>query len=154
MRRIIIPGDPIPKASVRVYGRRGIKTTRTQAGLDAVAHHAREAVALGRLEGPLRMRVVFSRHRPQRLKRRRDSRAAVWAPTRPDVDNYLKLLSDGLKALWGDDAQVVHVEAAKVYAPVGCEPCTVVDVWPAGDVPAWALDMLDAAQAASDGGAP
>jgi Holliday junction resolvase RusA-like endonuclease len=158
MRRVVIPGDPVAKGRPRSSARGGrviVRTPeRTRRAEAWVAACAADAAQTGPMVGPLVLRAVFSRVRPKRLRRKSDPRGAVWAPTKPDTDNYLKLLKDGLKALWGDDAQVVHVEAAKVYAPIGCEPCTVVDVWPAGDVPAWALDMLDAAQAASDGGAP
>lgn len=36
--------------------------------------------------------------------------------TRPDIDNYLKLLCDAANGiLWVDDSQLVHVEARKLY---------------------------------------
>lgn len=38
---------------------------------------------------------------------------------KPDLDNLLKALTDGLKGFWVDDAQIVKMSAVKIYDWVG-----------------------------------
>lgn len=144
---ITIPGQPVPKGRPR-FARRGRSVVtrtpkRTQDAEAWVAECARRAFDGELLAGPLRVDAVFILKRPGRLKPRRHPDGLVWAPKRPDVDNLRKLLLDGLSALWGDDAQVVCGESAKVYAERDQGPRTVVRIRPAGDVPGWARDAAD-----------
>jgi Holliday junction resolvase RusA-like endonuclease len=54
--------------------------------------------------------LVFNVQRPKSAKRDRPT-------TRPDIDNYAKLVLDALNGfVWADDSQVVKIEAVKRYA--------------------------------------
>lgn len=142
--RITIPGAPVPKGrplfSVVGNGSTRRVRTRTPPKTEAAEAHVASCVPTGleALAGSLRARVLFVTPRPKALRRKCDPRGFMWAPVRPDLDNYVKLLLDGLAALWRDDAQVVELVAAKVRAEIGGEPRTVVEVGPAGDVAVWA----------------
>jgi len=69
------------------------------------------------LEGPLALEVVVYRLRPKSAPKR------VTLPiTKPDVDNYIKILSDSFTGIvWRDDAQIVRLRATKLFA----ETCRV-----------------------------
>ena len=127
----VIPGAPVPKGRPRfsVRGKRVLTHTpdKTRAAEAAIAAHV--AADAGRFPaGPVCVEALFVCTRPKRLMRRADPEDMVPAPVRPDLDNYVKTLLDGLAGLWGDDGQVCEVRAAKVFAAKGDGPCTVVRV--------------------------
>ena len=63
--------------------------------------------------GPVSLRVIFYLPRPKRPKAERPM-------TRPDVDNYVKAVLDGLNGVaWHDDSQVVTLHAEKHYTLTG-----------------------------------
>jgi Holliday junction resolvase RusA-like endonuclease len=53
-----------------------------------------------------------------------------WVVTRPDLDNIVKSILDGLNRsnVWEDDSQVVRISASKTYAARGEEPGVIVGV--------------------------
>jgi len=52
--------------------------------------------------------------------------------TRPDLDNYVKLVLDACnKYLWADDSQICHLVARKVY---DVKPGILITVEPAVDI--------------------
>ena len=72
------------------------------------------------LPGPLDLVVRVYRHIPSSWSRKKNSSArdGVLRPTtKPDLDNYVKAVKDALKSVcWGDDSQVVGLEAYKYYS--------------------------------------
>lgn len=53
-------------------------------------------------------------------------RGFIKPAVKPDIDNVIKAVLDGLnETAYSDDAQVVRVSAAKLYST---EPCVVVEV--------------------------
>lgn len=131
---IVIPGAPAAKGRPRIglaCGRPVAYTpakTRTREGV--VASLAVDAMA-GRapLTGPLR--VVIAAIMPVApswpKKRQAAALAGEVAPTgRPDLDNILKLVADGMNGIvWGDDSQIVMISARKLY---GTPARTIVTV--------------------------
>jgi Holliday junction resolvase RusA-like endonuclease len=95
-----IPGEPIPKARPRVYGRRAITPQRT---LDA-EHRIRQAFHERYPDaepnsGNVELSACFFMNRVGR----------------PDLDNLLKLVMDALNGLaYQDDSQVIRFHASKV----------------------------------------
>jgi Holliday junction resolvase RusA-like endonuclease len=95
-----IPGEPVPKARPRVYGRRAITPKRT---LDAEqrirqAFHERYPGSTPN-EGNVELSACFYMNKTGR----------------PDLDNLLKLVMDALNGLaYQDDSQVVRFHASKV----------------------------------------
>ena len=67
--------------------------------------------------GPLRLHVLFLLPRPDRLVWKTKPMPRVWAPGRPDVDNFVKAVMDALNGtLWADYIQVVELHSMKMYA--------------------------------------
>ncbi len=127
---LIVPGPCEPKGRPRVR-RRGAHVRlytpqATEAYEERIAAHARRAAAelggwvVGR-RVPLRLEVEVVCQRPKGLFRRIDDNGER-APktTRPDLDNYVKSILDGLQRaqLFADDAQVVELAARKVYGRI------------------------------------
>ena len=60
---------------------------------------------------PLSLVISIYRPRPRSLPKR-----FLWPVTRPDLDNYLKLVLDALNGFaWEDDAQVVMLRGVKRF---------------------------------------
>lgn len=73
---------------------------------------------------PLFLTLTFGMLRPASAPKR------VVAPaTRPDIDQYIKLVLDaGNGVLWNDDAQIVSLSARKVFAVAPFVRISVVDM--------------------------
>lgn len=65
------------------------------------------------LEGPLEVSIIVQLLKPKSAPKRR----VTWPISRPDADNYAKLVLDALNGiLWRDDSQVVDLRVQKVYS--------------------------------------
>lgn len=130
----IVPGAPVGKGRPRataVGGRPRLYTPAKTREYEArVAVAAREALGGATYDGPVGVLVSAVFARPQRLAK--DARDTVAHTGRPDLDNVVKAVVDGLAAHWGDDAQVCELRASKVYGPRGCEPYVSVSIWRVG----------------------
>lgn len=124
--KVFVPGDP-PRATMqqkgeRVVGGHVIHYTKKRQR-EAIAYWKRVGLTLrdkigGTLKGPVQLFVyLFFRHPSGTPKAKRDK--FVWRAKRPDADNLLKGLIDGLteSGLWEDDAQIVSLSVCKYNAP-------------------------------------
>lgn len=120
-----IPGEPVAKGRARAFVRNG-----------RVAHHTPDktaryenlvklaaADAFGErkpLDGPVALYVeaYLGVGASWSRKRREAALAGLERPTkRPDVDNIVKAIKDGLNGVaWIDDSQVVRLVAAKHWS--------------------------------------
>jgi len=68
--------------------------------------------------------------RPKNLSRKKDPDGLVFCPKRPDLDNLVKAVTDAMMAggVLRDDAQIVAIQAQKLYAEKDGEPRTVIRV--------------------------
>ncbi len=129
---VTIPGRPVAKGRPRL-GRHGVYTPKTTTAAEESLQWALRKACPLPLEGPLELSVAFCFHYPKSWRKvARDAveeGAEPWYMGRPDLDNLLKLLTDaGNGILWKDDAQVVKVDAQKVYST---EDQTAVNLFPA-----------------------
>lgn len=105
---------------VRMYTPK--RTRQYEARVAAAAREAAEAVG-GWTVGarvPVRVEVRAIFDRPLRLFRVKDGTERRPMTRRPDLDNVVKAVLDGIDqtAIWTDDAQVVEVVAVKEYAAI------------------------------------
>lgn len=126
-------GTPAPQGSKTVartrsggsYVREDNPNTKPWRSLVMAA--AREAMAeRDPLTGPLLLEVTFRFPRPKshygtgRNAGSVKPAAPVWHASRPDLDKLLRALGDSLVGIvYVDDAQLVEVEAVKVYGSPG-----------------------------------
>ena len=126
-----VPGDPRPQGSKRVLPHpstgRALLVESAGPALKAwrgvVTLLVRKAIGGRPFSGAVAVMLVFHLRPPREIPRGR------VAPTvRPDVDKLARAALDGLTAagVWGDDAQVVHLTARKVYAARHEDPWTDV----------------------------
>lgn len=132
---VTVLGIPVPQGSIRNAGR-----GRTFHSNDAKLRPWRENVAwnvredmltqgfTAPIDGPVEVRASFTLPRPKSAPRAR------WAPDKkPDLDKLSRALLDAL-VLGGalvDDAQVVTLQASKVYPTDGNLPGVTFVVLPA-----------------------
>lgn len=132
----VVPGQPVPKGRPRFGTRAGRPVTYTDGKTlsyeRTVAWYAGQGWrGVGPLVEPVRVEVVAVLKRPQALYRRKDPDGELHAPGRPDLDNCIKAVLDGLNqsGVWRDDAQVVEVTGRKIYHGKAGAPETRVRVW-------------------------
>jgi Holliday junction resolvase RusA-like endonuclease len=120
-----VPGQPQGKGRPRI-GKVGdharmFTPQKTLAYEGLIAHAASQAMQ-GRvpIEGPVAVTVDMRLQVPVSWSKRKQAQALagdVWPTTKPDKDNVLKALFDGLNGVaWRDDVQVVDLVSRKRYA--------------------------------------
>jgi Holliday junction resolvase RusA-like endonuclease len=116
---IRIYGDPAPQGSKRVFNGRIVEASGNKLKIwrKAIAAACQNLVTEQHslLLGPVRVEVEFYLPRPASVTIKK--RALPIVP--PDLDKLLRGLLDGIgqsEVIWGDDSQVVQIEAVKLYA--------------------------------------
>lgn len=128
--RCSIRGTPVPKGRPRV-GRNGRaftpKRTRDWEA-SAVAQMLADATRPHLLDCPLMVMVMVFLPRPKSLRRKKDHPGAVFAPVRPDADNFAKAALDALQGaeVIADDGMIVQLRVAKYYAAIDREPGLII----------------------------
>lgn len=108
---------PMPRPRVTIRGGRPhgyIPTGAAQACWEIRQAAARALADEPRFEGAVKVDVTAYLRMPASTPKR--DRATALPVRRPDLDNLLKTVLDGLSCLWTDDAQAVDVIARKRYA--------------------------------------
>lgn len=126
MVKIVIPGTPQGKARPR-FTRAGHAYTPSatrayEARIAIIGRHAMAGHII--LSGPVRISIVAAFPVPASFSHKRRLaclQGAERPAKKPDMDNIIKALCDGLNGVcWKDDAQVVEVKAVKSYAELPC----------------------------------
>lgn len=136
MIEFVVPGQPQGKGRAKVVKIGGFTRMATPAKTVAyeglVAHSAQQAMA-GRalLDCAVGCSVLINAQVPaswSRKKMRMALAGELMPTTKPDADNVVKAIFDGLNGvLWRDDVLVVDLQVRKRYA---ASPCVRVQVWP------------------------
>jgi Holliday junction resolvase RusA-like endonuclease len=128
---IRIYGDPAPQGSKRVFNGRIVEASGNKLKIwrkaiaAACQNQVTEEHAL--LLGPVRVEVEFYLPRPVSVTIKK--RPLPIVP--PDLDKLLRGLLDGIgqsEVIWGDDSQVVQIDAVKLYADE-TEPGATVTIY-------------------------
>lgn len=149
--RFVVPGAPQGKGRPRVSSIGGHARMYTPAKTAAyeglIAHAAQQAMA-GRalLDGPVSCAIAIDAPVPaswSQKKQRAALAGEVLPTTKPDADNVVKAIFDGLNGvLWRDDVLVVDLRVRKRYAAT---PCVRVEVMALADQQATQPELLEAA---------
>lgn len=128
---IRIYGDPAPQGSKRVFNGRVVEAAgqKLKVWRKAIAAACQDIVTEEHslLLGPVRVEVEFYLPRPASVSIKK--RPLPIVP--PDADKLLRGLLDGIgqsEVIWGDDSQVVEIEAAKFYAD-DTQPGAIVRIY-------------------------
>ena len=121
---ISIPGEPVAKQRPR-HTSKGVTYTpdKTRNYERQVKYHARMVMGTTVLQGPLKLHILFRLSVPDSWpawKREAALRHEIMPTGKPDLDNLVKSIKDGMNGIaYNDDAQVVELSVKKVY---GDEP--------------------------------
>ena len=124
MIKFTVWGEPVaqgrPRATivnghVRMYDPKKSRDYKHYVRLVASQHRPKEL-----LTGPLRLKVKVFRPTLKSFSKKKKvaaERGEIRPTTKPDVDNYIKSIFDGLnKVIWKDDSQVVDLQVSKFYS--------------------------------------
>lgn len=135
MVEICIEGQPVsqPRPRVTKFG--------TYTPKDHPVHAYRQAIAMEcqrytKLEGPVAVHVEFYIRLPKDQHRKRNPVIVKPHAKRPDIDNFLKAVFDGLAdgELIADDGQISEVRAQKFYTSQDGNPRSLIRVFKLNEV--------------------
>jgi Holliday junction resolvase RusA-like endonuclease len=129
MIRFVVPGQPVGKGRakiVKIGGFSRMATPQKTINYEGLVAHAAQQAMAGAplLEGPLTVLMALDCQVPaswSQKKQRMALAGEIRPTTKPDIDNVVKAVFDGLNGVaWRDDVQVVGLTVAKQYAAVPC----------------------------------
>ena len=127
-----IPGDPVAKGRPRMVKRgKWHKPFTPKATLDFENRVRFAAVNAGvvLLKGPVELTAQFLFACPKSRYRKREHRPREHRTQKPDLDNLMKSLMDGLNGIaYVDDSQVVRMVPEKFTEAQGVPARTIVTV--------------------------
>lgn len=125
--QFLVPGEPVGKGRPRVStisGQARMFTPKKTAIYEGVIAMVANAAMFGRplIEGPVmvELRIVMAVPQSKSKKWKAQALAGEVFPTKkPDMDNVIKAIYDGLNGVvWKDDVQVVDAFVRKRYGEV------------------------------------
>jgi len=117
--KLTIPGTPVSKGRPRI-GKWGTYTPEKTVNYENLVKYCYVEQGEGKkLEGPLRMDIMFFFPVPQSYSNKRREairRMAEQHTKKPDIDNCIKSVTDALNNFaYDDDSQIVEISARKYY---------------------------------------
>ena len=135
--RLRVVGVPVPQGSMRAFVVRGrpilTSTSRDLKGWRATIAQAMQTQRTGpQLTIPVRLSLTFFVPKPKSAPKKKQT----WPVKRPDMDKLVRAVFDALsRVLYGDDSQVVHLSAAKVWATDTEPPGVLIEAWDGRESP-------------------
>ena len=133
MINITIPLEPVPQGRPRFartrFGVTARDPVKSREYKQMIAIYAHQQYTGPLLVGPLALNVTF--YRPiqkadSKLLRAQKESGIVLPTVKPDLDNYYKAVTDGMKGIvWVDDNQITDVVMRKRY---GTQPRTEITI--------------------------
>lgn len=120
MIRIQVPGQPQGKGRARFGNGRTYTPAKTVAYEGLIALAGEQVMGqIEKLEGPLFLTVTATFDIPKSRAKavaKTMSNGIAWHIAKPDQDNILKAVGDGLNGIvWKDDSQIAFAKCMKIY---------------------------------------
>ena len=125
---IIIEAAPVAMGRPRFTNTGRVYIAKsTKLGVERIAAAVRD---MQPVEGAVSLKVIFVHGRPMRLCRKSDPVERIPKTTKPDIDNLLKTVMDGLTQgqAWHDDNQVCRVSCEDYYGAIDELPATYIQI--------------------------
>lgn len=134
--KIVVLGNPVSQLRPILSTQGENKVTvidppKTRKFKEKVSTTAKRYVGVGweLLDVPLKVRIDFHREIPKSWSKKKTEQAVngeILPRTKPDVDNYIKAVLDGLTGVvWKDDNIIIEITGRKHYSKV---PRTEVNI--------------------------
>ena len=120
-----VPGEPVAQGRPRmstINGHPRMYDAPKSANYKAVVAMmaAKEMAGADLMESSVAIEITVHKPVPQSWSKKRQTMALageIRPTSKPDIDNYIKCVFDGLnKIVFRDDSQVTHVTARKMYS--------------------------------------
>lgn len=119
MIKLIIPGNPVAKARPRV-SKFGTHNTEKTVNYETLIKELFIISRQKKLEGMLKMELDCYFKIPKKTSKVKTTKMLndeIRPVVRPDIDNIIKIICDGLNGLaYKDDSQIVDIDAGKYYS--------------------------------------
>ena len=121
MHTMIVDTVPVPKGRPRFYGNHAVTPPKTREYEKLI----RESWTYGMMDGPLGVRMLFVMPIPKSVSKKKHEELLGERHTKkPDLDNLVKAVLDGLNGTaFEDDSRIHRIMAIKEY---GDDPRVVV----------------------------
>lgn len=118
--RISVPGTPQGKGRARFGNGRTYTPAKTVAYEGLIALAGEQVMgAIDKFEGPVFLTVTATFDIPKSRAKKIGTAMAggiAWHTAKPDQDNILKAVGDGLNGIvWKDDSQIAFAKCMKMY---------------------------------------
>ena len=108
--------DPVAWARARASGNRFFTAPKQRQHKAQIQSLVSAKWKHGPIDGPIAVALIFTIKRPASVSEKKRPLPVVKC----DLDNYIKIILDSLNGItWIDDAQIVTIEASKVYGKTG-----------------------------------
>lgn len=117
---LTIPGKPFAKQRARATRMGRVYTPKETVSFERTVGQIAMQHFPAPITGPVRLTVIATFAPPASWSKKKTA-ALIWQPhtQRPDLDNCLKAIADGLNRIaWADDGQVAEVVAKKLWGTV------------------------------------
>ena len=123
-----IPGKPVPTQRVRVVKGHAYTPDKTKAFEELVGEKFKESHGK-KLAGPVWISItVWYQIPPSWTKKRKEEELLKPHTQKPDLDNVVKSILDGLNGkAWADDAQVARITASKYWTDEPTRTVVIVE---------------------------
>ena len=123
-----VPGHPAVKGRPR-FSRGHVHGTEKTEIFEAKVAMAAEKVCTHPLDGPVELFIEIHVKRPKNKSTKKFREGPIPSDKRPDLDNIVKAIKDGLNGVgYHDDSQVAHLDVTKLYHHKIGKPCTRVRI--------------------------
>ena len=115
-----IPGKPFAKQRARATRMGRVYTPKETVSFERTVGQIAMQHFTAPITGPVRLTIIATFAPPASWSKSKTA-ALIWQPhtQRPDIDNCVKAVADGLNRIaWADDGQVAEIVAKKLWGTV------------------------------------